>query len=514
MDGARAVRHRLRMRDSQQALFPDSGLPAGLVENLRRMNPWWEHQPMRPQPVTRRHLVAQIRRRMDSGIAPIVVVRGPRQIGKTTAQMQLIGDLLAQGVSPGRVFHVQFDEIPTLLGLQEPLLRLADWFEARVLKETFNAAATRGEPAYLFLDELQNVREWAAQLKSLVDNSEVRVVVTGSSALRIEQGRDSLAGRISTLETGVLSLTEISALRGFGELSPFLADNGLEAMTRREFWIRLVEYGRLHSAIRDRAFEAFSERGGYPLVHLRAELDWSLVADQLNETVIKRVIQHDLRVGERGRKRDASLLEELFRLACRYAGQSPSADLFSREVQRALGANVGRQRVAAYLRFLGDTLLLRVVPPLEIRLKRQKGNAKVCLVDHGLRASWLQEIIPLAPRRLREMPELTTLAGHLAESVVGATLSTIHHLDLSHFPARGAEPEVDFILTLGAIRIPLEVKYQARIDPFRDTEGLRAFVEKAANNAPFGILITQTDQEPLPDPRIIAMPLSSLMLLR
>jgi predicted AAA+ superfamily ATPase len=132
------------------------------------------------------------------------------------------------------------------------------------------------------------------------------------------------------------------------------------------------------------------------LVHLRAELDWSLVADQLNETVIKRVIQHDLRVGERGRKRDASLLEELFGLACRYAGQSPSADLFSREVQRALGANVGRQRVAAYLRFLGDALLLRVVPPLEIRLKRQKGNAKMCLVDHGLRASWLQEIIPLA----------------------------------------------------------------------------------------------------------------------
>jgi hypothetical protein len=38
------------------------------------------------------------------------------------------------------LFHIQFDEIPTLLGLQEPLLRLADWFEARVLKETFNAA--------------------------------------------------------------------------------------------------------------------------------------------------------------------------------------------------------------------------------------------------------------------------------------------------------------------------------------------------------------------------------------
>ena len=230
--------------------------------------------------------------------------------------------------------------------------------------------------------------------------------------------------------------------------------------------------------------------------------------------MIKRVIQHDLRVGERGRKRDAALLEELFRLACRYAGQAPSVDLFAREVQRALGANVGRQRVTAYLRFLGDTLLLRVIQPLEIRLKRRKGNAKLCLVDHGLRASWLQEVIPLDPGILREHPELAVVAGHLAESVVGATLSTIHHLDLSHAPGRGSDPGVDFVLTLGAVRIPLEVKYQGRIDPFRDTEGLRAFIEKTSNNAPFGILVTQTDVPALPDARIVALPLSSLMLLR
>lgn len=472
------------------------------------------NQPMRPQPETRRHLVAQIRRRMDSGLAPVVVVRGPRQIGKTTAHMQLIGDLLSEGVSARRILHIQFDEVPTLLKLSEPLLRLADWFEEKILGETFNSAATRDEPAFLFLDELKNLPDWAAQLKSLVDSSAVRVFVTGSSALRIEQGRDSLAGRITTLEAGVLSLTEIGALRGMESLSPFLPDNGLEPLIRREFWIQLERHGRENADFRDKVFGAFSARGGYPLVHRLADQDWSLVADQLNETVIKRVIQHDLRVGERGRKRDAALLEELFRLACRYAGQAPSVDLFAREVQRALGANVGRQRVTAYLRFLGDTLLLRVIQPLEIRLKRRKGNAKLCLVDHGLRASWLQEVIPLDPGILREHPELAVVAGHLAESVVGATLSTIHHLDLSHAPGRGSDPEVDFVLTLGAVRIPLEVKYQGRIDPLRDTEGLRAFIEKTSNNAPFGILVTQTDVPALPDARIVALPLSSLMLLR
>jgi hypothetical protein len=59
-----------------------------------------------------------------------------------------------------------------------------------------------------------------------------------------------------------------------------------------------------------------------------------------------------------------------------------------------------------------------------------------------------------------------------------------------------------------------EVKYQAKLDPMRDTEGLRSFIEKAVNNAPFGLLITQDDSPGIFDPRIVALPLASLMLLR
>lgn len=464
-------------------------------------------------PATRRHLVGTIRRRLDLRLAPIVVVRGPRQIGKTTAQLQLLSDLLAQGIAPQNILRVQCDELPELMRLSEPLLRMTDWFEGAVLKKTLNAAAREGERTYLFLDEVQNLPDWAAQLKSLVDTSTTQVVVTGSSALRIELGRDSLAGRITTIETGVLSLTEIAAFHQLDVGEPFLVDNGLEPLTRSDFWRELSEHGQRHAHEVQRAFTWFSQRGGYPLVHQRMDLEWSVLADQLNETVIRRVIQHDLRVGERGRKRDAPLLEEVFRLACRYIGQCPVPATLAREAQRALSANVGPQRITQYLRFLGDTLLLRLIPPLEIRLKRQRGGPKICLADHGLRASWLQEIVPLDPELLATEVHLTTLAGRIAESVVGATLLTITGLDVAHLPERKGEPEIDFVLTIGTRRIPLEVKYQRRIDELRDTESLRTFLEKTVNNAPFGILVTQTPI-PVRDPRIIALPLSSLMLLR
>jgi len=88
------------------------------------------------------------------------------------------------------------------------------------------------------------------------------------------------------------------------------------------------------------------------------------------------------------------------------------------------------------------------------------------------------------------------------------------HLDLAYFPARSAEPEVDFILSVGDRRIPLEVKYRRRLDELEDTQGLRAFLEKRANNAPFGILVTMTDDVRVRDPRIITVSLPSLLLLR
>ena len=499
---------------NQTSFFADRELPRELAEDLRRLNPWWEGDPMPPQPRMRRHLVSQIRRRLESGIAPVIVVRGPRQVGKTTAQFQIISDLLEEGVPPTNILRVQFDELDSLRNLKEPILRISDWFDRRIATARFNALAREGQKAYLFFDEVQNLDGWSAQLKSLVDNAAVKVVVTGSSALRIERGRDSLAGRINTVEAGVLSLTEIGVLRELEAPKPFLPDNGLSPLLDKDFWLELRAYGQAQAKFRDEAFLHFSERGGYPLVHNRKDVNWHMLADQLNETVIRRVIQHDLRLGERGRKRDPQLLEELFRLTCRYAGQTPTISTLAEETRLSLGANIGVQRVTSYMRFLDDTLLLRLIPPLEIRLKRRRGSPKLCLVDHGLRASWLQEQIPLTPQALSERPELSTVAGHIAESVFGSVASTVAGLDISHLPERGIDREVDFVLTIGYQRLPVEIKYRRRIHPLQDTLGIRSFLEKSVNNAPFGILITQDDSATVDDPRIVSMPLSTFMLLR
>jgi predicted AAA+ superfamily ATPase len=382
------------------------------------------------------------------------------------------------------------------------------------LGATFNESARAGRVAYVLFDEVQNLDAWAPQIKHLADNHDLRILVTGSSSLRIEAGRDSLAGRVTTVDLGPLLLREIAELRFGDSAVPYWADNGLEAIAKPDFWHAGVEHSRKEAVMRRRAFAAFSERGAFPIAQERADVPWPEMADYLNETIVRRAIQHDLRMGPRGVKRDEKLLEEVFRLCCRYAGQTPGQAVFVPEIQDALAANIGWTRILSYLRFLDGALLIRLVPPLELRLKRRKSAPKVCLSDLSLRASWLQEIVPLDPDGLAAAPHLSDLAGHLAESTLGYFLGAIPNLDVAHFPPRGAEPEVDFVLTVGTRRIPVEVKYRRRIDPHEDTRGLRAFLEKTVYNAPFGLLVTLHDDVVVADPRVIPISLSSLLWLR
>lgn len=460
-------------------------------------------------------MFTRLLRQMENGPSPISVLRGPRQVGKTTLQEQIIAELCSRrGFDARRILRVQFDDILPLRGLQMPIQEICNWFESRVLRQTFNQAARAGVPAFVFLDEVQNLPNWAPELKNLVDTRAVRVLVTGSSALRIEAGRDSLAGRISTIELGPLLLREVAALRRNEIIPPLLPDNGPDRLGDQSTWTALQRHGVHHAPARDRAFCHWSERGGYPLAQRHGEVPWSEIADNLIETVVNRAIQHDLRQGERGRKRDESLLREVFRLACRYTGQSPAQAVFIDDIRSSLNANLGWQRIQAYLRFLENAMLLRLVPPLELRLKRKRGAPKICICDHALRAAWLQELVPLDRERLDQNPHLTDIAGHIAEGAAAYFLSSIPHLDVAHFPARGAEPEVDLVLTVGERRIPVEIKYQRRIDPHTDTRGLRAFLEKSAYNAPFGVLVTLTDEVRVTDPRIVQVSLPSLLLLR
>ncbi len=497
--------------------LPLLGLPEELVRCLEDQNPWWSGK---SQPATqpfRRWAYREVVRRIDSGIAAIVALRGTRQVGKSEIQRQFIEELLLfRQVPPTHILRIRFDEVPTLGKFLMPVQAIVRWYEECVLKEPINAVARRGETVYFLLDELQNLTGWENQLKSLVDDRSVKVIATGSSALRIAQGQDSLAGRISLIQLGALRLREIAAIR-FGETlpSPFPTENGLEKWATREFWRELVEYARRHEPLLRRSFQAFADFGGYPICHKIGDdsrISRFDLRDQVLSLVVERTILHDLKAGPQGRHRDQKTVEAIFRAACRFAGQAVTTKRLCQELQLLGHEAVSQQAATDALGFLSDSLLVTEIPPFEGIGKRAAYPSKLCLCDHFIREAWLQEQIPLDPSELSNVPEAaSTQAGHLVESIVGTYLSGVPGLELSWLPATGTESEIDFILTIGLKRIPLEVKYRRHLKA-DDFAAVRAFCKQTKYNAPFGIVITRDSFVERDD--VYCVPLFALLGIR
>jgi predicted AAA+ superfamily ATPase len=134
-----------------------------LVQWLEIQNPWWSGKPAKPTEGFRRWAFDHVVHRLEANVAPIVAIRGPRQVGKTTIQQQVIEERLRlRQVNPARIFRVQFDEAPLLGSFDHPIQVLVRWFERQCgdgLDQ--RRLAQRGEPVYLFFDEVQNLRHWA-----------------------------------------------------------------------------------------------------------------------------------------------------------------------------------------------------------------------------------------------------------------------------------------------------------------------------------------------------------------
>jgi AAA domain len=95
---------------------------------LRDDNLWWRGERMFGLPTMRRWAFEPVVAGLKIELTPVTVLRGPRQIGKTTLLNQVSDGLLDEGVSPKRIFRVQFDELPQLKQVSEPILDLSRWF--------------------------------------------------------------------------------------------------------------------------------------------------------------------------------------------------------------------------------------------------------------------------------------------------------------------------------------------------------------------------------------------------
>ena len=114
----------------------------------------------------------------------IKVLTGIRRCGKSTI-LEMFGEsLVAKGIPRGRILTINFEEFEN-----EPYL------EPHKLHDRIMSAVVPGEKLYVFLDEIQQVKEYEKVLDSLYVKKDLDLYVTGSTA-------DLLSSEIATRLTG------------------------------------------------------------------------------------------------------------------------------------------------------------------------------------------------------------------------------------------------------------------------------------------------------------------------
>lgn len=236
-----------------------------VLERLREQNPWWsdpsaidrdpnlqelaEFPFQRPLP-----LLEELR--VDSPI--VYTLRGPRQVGKTTALKMLVQRLVASGVPSTNVLYYSLD-----------LER-----EPEAIVEMVNRGrAVGGEGRrYVLLDEVSSVPDWQQAVKYLRDNTLARndfFVLTGSIASDIRRGAERLPGRRGPAADLDKILLPLSFSEFVSAVDQSLPDPGVRLRPERlvsspDEASDILERHLVYLPALDRHLEAYARVGGFP----------------------------------------------------------------------------------------------------------------------------------------------------------------------------------------------------------------------------------------------------------
>ena len=337
-------------------------------------------------------------RRLSEPRRFIQVVAGPRQVGKTTMVLQVIGRV----------------DLPVhYADADHPSLRSVHWIEQQW--EIARLQARQADASMLVIDEVQKVPQWSEIVKYLWDEDSrlgrpVKVVLLGSAPLLAQRGlAESLAGRFQSIQLPHWSFDEMRDAFGWSV---------------EEY----VYYGAYPGAV--------------PLVEQPDE--W---ARYIRDSLIEPVLARDVLLLSRIDK--PALLRQVFDLSCAYSGQILSYTKMLGQLQDAGNTTT----IAHYLDLLGGAGLVTGLQKYSGKVVRSRASSpKLQVLNNALVTA--QSGTGFDETRLQ--PESW---GRLVESAVGAHLANeaaAGNCEVYYW--RDRNREVDFVVRSGTQLTAIEVK--------------------------------------------------------
>ncbi len=278
----------------------------------------------------------------------IQVLLGVRRSGKSTIFKLLINYLL-KSVPAKKILY---------LNLDDPFFSEA-YNDVRFLEKIVEAAEKiTGETfSYLFLDEIQNVRQWEKYVKSIYDAERFKkIFITGSnSSLLNSEYAQLLSGRYLADSVYPLSFKEILSIKGI--------KNILDLLNNKALAIRLID--------------SMMEFGGYPEIikHEETALKREILLNYFETIVLKDCIA-------KGKIREIKTFNQLTNYLVTNA-----ATLFSYNgLAKAINSN--ENSVKEFIRILENSFLVNEIKHFSYSFKKQlKAKKKIYCIDNGILAN-------------------------------------------------------------------------------------------------------------------------------
>ena len=326
----------------------------------------------------------------------IIALTGQRRVGKSFIMKQVI-NLLSTDESNNIIYVDKEDEkFSSIITHTE----LTQYVEEHLLKDKTN---------YLFIDEVQNIKEFELTLRSLHSREACEIVITGSNAKMLSS-----------------------------ELSTYLSGRCVEYSIQSLDYTEFIEFHQLLD--NDQSLISYLTYGGMPQLYRIGLQEKDLVTDYLHN-VYNTIILKD--IVEREDIRNVPLLKNLVRFVSDNVGKPVSATNIVNYL-KSQRVDSSTKVIINYLEYLCNAFIIHRVNRYDIHGKRLfEVNDKYYFEDIGIRNSLVQ--------------------GGLAQSMEKVIENAVylHLIRLGYNVTVGylQKTEIDFVATKGEQTIYVQATY-------------------------------------------------------
>ncbi len=299
-----------------------------------------------------------------------LILMGPRRVGKTVMMYHTIQRLIEDGVPAQNIIYISV-ETPIYNKIYlEHLYQLAC--------QILNKRPTQ-DRMYVFYDEIQYLKDWEVELKTLVDSYlNVKFIASGSAAAELKKRSDeSGAGRFTDFNLPPLTFYEYIHLKGYANI---MTKNIERWETSSTSSYTTVDIARLNELFID-----YINYGGYPEVVFSDKIREN-PGQFIRHDIIDKVLLRDL--PSLYGISDVQELNSLFTMIAYHSGAQFSYEKLSKE------SGVKKETLKKYIHYLEAAFLIKVVRRTDdtARSYQRETQFKIYLTNPSLRCALFNPI--------------------------------------------------------------------------------------------------------------------------